>query len=278
MATEAALNESALLADAQIQGRKQRGALAASAISTAFRLQRVDLTLRNTSTVYPQAPGRCFTRRAKSFDRKRVQFVQGADHVLLGTSTSGVVRRSTIRSSSVMSEVLYPWLSTLFVKPLLQLPLFRGLKPMQITEIIRARRPHCLSAGRCHHRGARRGRCRHCVGGRRGRARERAGFVESGGAGASRVTVTHSECSSRRSIPRRSWPAPAVDAMRIQRTEIREMMTEDPAIADHFVQKITARLTRLADELHSIDSILAGSAAQFAPGPAGTASACQPYH
>ena len=34
-----------------------------------------------------------------------------------------------------------------------------------------------------------------------------------------------------------------------------------------------------ADELHSIDSILAGSAAHFAPAvPAGMAGACQPYH
>jgi len=41
-------------------------------------------------------------------------------------------------------------------------------------------------------------------------------------------------------------------------------MVDNPAIADLLVQKITARLITLA-QLPSCDSILGGSAAQFAP-------------
>jgi len=51
-----------------------------------------------------------------------------------------------------------------------------------------------------------------------------------------------------------------VRALRLCRAELHRLMVEDPTLADHFVEKISSRLRRLAVELHKIDDMLAGSA------------------
>lgn len=48
-----------------------------------------------------------------------------------------------------------------------------------------------------------------------------------------------------------------VRALRISRAELHEQMLADPDVADHFVTKITARLAHIANELKAIDALLA---------------------
>lgn len=51
----------------------------------------------------------------------------------------------------------------------------------------------------------------------------------------------------------------SVRALRITRADLHAQMEEDPAVADHFVGKISGRLSRLAQELKDIDTTLGGS-------------------
>lgn len=48
----------------------------------------------------------------------------------------------------------------------------------------------------------------------------------------------------------------SVRALRISRSELHEQMEADPALAEHFVARISGRLGRLAAELRAIDSAL----------------------
>jgi len=48
-----------------------------------------------------------------------------------------------------------------------------------------------------------------------------------------------------------------VRAYRLARAALHEQMEADPHLADHFVQKIAARLGRIAEDLRQIDGILA---------------------
>lgn len=48
----------------------------------------------------------------------------------------------------------------------------------------------------------------------------------------------------------------AVRALRISRTELLEQMEADPALAEHFVARISGRLSRLAAELRAVDAAL----------------------
>ena len=49
-----------------------------------------------------------------------------------------------------------------------------------------------------------------------------------------------------------------VRALRIPRAAMLELMLADPSLADHFIMRINGRLKRLAGELRTIDSKLAG--------------------
>lgn len=163
------------------------------------------------------------------------------------------------------------------VKPLLQLSIFRGLKPMQITEIVRRAERVVYRPGDM--------------------------IIEEHGEADAAVVIVEGEAVrvSGPELAGRADPVPAgallaelgmlietqhsstivartaVRAMRIPRHEIHEMMAEDPAVADHFVQKISARLSRMADELRRVDAALAGSTAHFAPA-APTMGSAHPIH
>lgn len=67
----------------------------------------------------------------------------------------------------------------------------------------------------------------------------------------------------------------SVRAFRIPRDALRSLMETDPAIADHFVGKLSERLSILADEMRRIDGLLESS---FVP-PAGMhrAAEVQPH-
>ena len=53
--------------------------------------------------------------------------------------------------------------------------------------------------------------------------------------------------------------ATQVRALRIARSDMHDLMAEEPAVAEHFIAKIAGRLTDLAKEMRDIDGILAGT-------------------
>lgn len=55
-----------------------------------------------------------------------------------------------------------------------------------------------------------------------------------------------------------------VRALRIGRETMQEIMADDPAVAEHFVEKVVRRLQHVADELRRIDRLLDGDAAEDA--------------
>ena len=148
-----------------------------------------------------------------------------------------------------------------FVKPLLKLEIFQGLRPLQITEIVRRSYRVVYKPG---------------------------DVILAEDASADAAVIIVSGDAVRISGPGLAEPAepiPAgsmlsemamlietantstviargqVRALRISREEILAQMSEDPALADHFVRRITARLSNVLEELRQIDGTLAGIAA-----------------
>jgi CRP-like cAMP-binding protein len=60
----------------------------------------------------------------------------------------------------------------------------------------------------------------------------------------------------------------SVKALRITRAAMHEMMLDDTRLAEHFVQRISARLKSVAAELRRIDRVLAMPFASSIQGPA----------
>lgn len=56
-----------------------------------------------------------------------------------------------------------------------------------------------------------------------------------------------------------------VRALRISRAELYEQMLDDPDLADHFMSKVTARLARVANDLRAIDELLAPPLQRLTP-------------
>jgi CRP-like cAMP-binding protein len=146
------------------------------------------------------------------------------------------------------------------VRPLLGVSLFQGLSPLQITEIARR-------AGRTVYRPGE-------VIIRDRASANAAVLIVSGDA----VRVRGPELS----VPAEPVPTgallaemamlietvhtstvvarTAVRALCISREEILAQMAEDPALADHFVSRISRRLKALADDLRQLDRVLAQGA------------------
>ena len=160
------------------------------------------------------------------------------------------------------------------VRPLLQVPIFRGLKPLQITEIARRAARILYQPGD------------YIV--RSGEAADAAILIVSGDAvrveGLERGKPATSvlpgsllvemamliETEASATVLART----AVKALRISRTDMLRQMGEDHALAHHFVGHISGRLTRLAAELRQVDDIFASPSQTSpvkirpAPGPA----------
>lgn len=62
----------------------------------------------------------------------------------------------------------------------------------------------------------------------------------------------------------------SVRAFRITRRHLRMLMDTDPALADHFVAKISQRLTVMASEMRRLDSVLAESLEKMPSPPIST--------
>ena len=142
------------------------------------------------------------------------------------------------------------------VKPLMNVAIFQGLKPLQITEIARRAERVIYKPGETIIEVDEEG--------------DAAVLIVSGDA----VRVAGPECDGTpETIPQGSLLGEmamlietqhssteiargSVRALRITRADLHAQMEEDPAVAEHFVGKITGRLSRLAHELSAIDAML----------------------
>jgi CRP-like cAMP-binding protein len=147
------------------------------------------------------------------------------------------------------------------VKPFLRLPLFQGLKPLQLTEIVRRAERIVYRPGDSIIEEDRAGDAAivivsgEAVVIRNGHAEEAAEPVHEGsivGELAMLVETVHTATVIAKSNVR---------ALRLTRSEMHDLMAEDPALAEHLTHKITARLHVLATELRAIDQALAEIAA-----------------
>jgi CRP-like cAMP-binding protein len=165
------------------------------------------------------------------------------------------------------------------VRPLLALPLFRGLSPLQLTEIVRRAeriifRPGdalvvendvadaavVIISGPCVRIDA--------VGDRAMKSR---GEVVPEGSMLAELAMLIDFVHTTTVIAQGP-----VKALRLTRERMQELMAEDPALAEHFSTCILNRLKLLANELKGIDSLMDG--ARFPapnPAPAGQRTATQ---
>jgi CRP-like cAMP-binding protein len=147
-----------------------------------------------------------------------------------------------------------------FVKPMLKLEIFQGLRPLQITEIARRAYRVVYKPGDI--------------------------IMREDDEGDAAVVIVSGE-AVRISGPAMSEPAEAVPpgamlgemamlietrhsstiiarthvrALRIAREDLQAQMAEDSALADHFVQRITARLSAVLDSLKAIDAMVSDDA------------------
>jgi CRP-like cAMP-binding protein len=159
-----------------------------------------------------------------------------------------------------------------FAKPFLSLPMFRGLKPLQITEIVRrADRIVYRPGGTIIEEDQVGDAAILIVSGEAVRVRDdQPGALTEPipegsllGELAMLVETVHSTTVLARSTVR---------ALRISREDMHELMAEDSSLAQHFTACLTQRLSRIAEELAEIDSRLAEMAS---PDSAGLVSAAQ---
>lgn len=157
------------------------------------------------------------------------------------------------------------------VKPLLKVELFRGLRPLQITEIARRSFRTVYKPGDTIIASDEAGEYAVLI--VSGRAVRVAAPGEIGlnealpegallGEMAMLIETTHSSTVVAET---------PVRALRIARSELHEQMADDRSLADHFMQRIRDRLVVMADELRRIDGALAQSDAMIDGMLAGTA-------
>ncbi len=164
-----------------------------------------------------------------------------------------------------------------FVKPMLKLEIFQGLRPLQITEIARRAYRVVYKPGDMILREDEEGDAAIIiVSGEAVRISgpalsEPAEPVPAGsllGEMAMLIETRHSSTVVART---------QVRALRISREELQAQMAEDPALADHFVQRITARLSQVLDSLKAIDAMIADRPSMV-PASQAPQQAHQPVH
>lgn len=142
------------------------------------------------------------------------------------------------------------------VKPFLFLPLFKGLRPLQITEIVRRADRIVYRPGDVIIEEDQAGDAAIVI--ISGDAVRTTG-LESGAAAepvpegaiigelAMLIETVHSATIIARGT---------VKALRLSRSEMHAQMADDPRLAEHLTQQIAARLSRLASEIQAVDQAL----------------------
>lgn len=165
-----------------------------------------------------------------------------------------------------------------FVKPLLRVGLFQGLKPIQITEIARLADRIVYRPGAEIIREYEQGDAAILVvSGEAVRVRgpelkapaERVPEGSLVGEMAMLIETQHTSTVVART---------AVRALRISRESMRAQMSADPSLAQHFVERISGRLKMLAAELREADRVLAGDYLSGAPRVPAPINSAAIYH
>jgi CRP-like cAMP-binding protein len=140
----------------------------------------------------------------------------------------------------------------------LRVDMFRGLKPLQITEIARRAERIVFRPGQTLIEAGRTGDAALLVisdGAVRTRGPDQGSMpepIEPGSLIAEMAMLVETEHSS--TVVAQGQ----VRAFRIARESMALQMMDDPSLAEHFVDKISGRLHRVADELKRIEKSLAG--------------------
>ncbi len=146
------------------------------------------------------------------------------------------------------------------VKPFLRLPLFQGLKPLQLTEIVRRADRVVYKPGDTIIQEDKAGDGAIII--VAGEAARMSGSDDGSPADtivegsiiaelAMLVETVHSATIVART---------QVRALKISREDMQAQMADDPRLAEHMMEKIASRLRRLAIEVKAIDDALAGIA------------------
>lgn len=161
------------------------------------------------------------------------------------------------------------------VQPLLKVPLFQGLKPLQITEIARRADRIVYKPGDVivtAHAGSDAAVLLISGEAVRTEGPGLAGDSETVPSGAliSEMTMLIETESSSTIVAKTP-----VRALRITRSEMLAHMADDPSLADHFIDKISGRLSAFVEDLRAIDKTLAGAEDAF--DAAGSPAAAGPH-
>jgi CRP-like cAMP-binding protein len=142
------------------------------------------------------------------------------------------------------------------VAPLLRVPLFAGLKPLQLTEIARqAERITFRQGAKITTAGEPGDGAYLIVAGEAVRVSlDRDQAIEPGSLIGEIAMLTEHTYGA--TVIARS----RVHALKITRSALHQQMRDDPPLADHFTQLLAERLTRVAAEMRGIDDMLAGAA------------------
>jgi len=163
------------------------------------------------------------------------------------------------------------------VKPFLRLPLFKGLKPLQLTEIVRRAERIVYRPGQPIIEEDKVGDAAVVIVAgdavivRDGEDAATADPIAEGsmvGELAMLVETVHTATVIAKT---------PVRALRLTRSEMQDLMMEEPALAEHFSSKITERLVVLANELKAIDQALAEIATLDSSAVAATVPAGLPH-
>jgi len=143
------------------------------------------------------------------------------------------------------------------VKPLLRLPLFQGLKPLQLTEIVRRADRMLYKPGDVLIEEDLPADCAIII------VSGEAARIDSESEGVPAEIVSEGsmvaelamlvETAHSATIVART----PIKALKISREEMHELMAEDMALAEHMVERIALRLKTLAAEVRAIDEMLA---------------------
>lgn len=150
---------------------------------------------------------------------------------------------------------------SVLARQLMSQELFRGLSPLQLTEIVRQSERVVYRPGQSIVEAGKQGDAAVVIiAGDAVRFRE--GDGDHGGAQAYPLTVG-SILSELAMLVDHEHGATVVAhttvrALRITREALKAQMLEDPRLADHFVDRISARLRQIVEELRQVDQSLSG--------------------
>jgi CRP/FNR family cyclic AMP-dependent transcriptional regulator len=152
---------------------------------------------------------------------------------------------------------------------LLRVPVFSGLKPLQITEIGRRAQRCAFGHGETIIEAGEPGDAAYLV--LSGEAGLKTGMgrwsplepVEPGSLlGELAMFVEHAYSAT---VVAQGW----VDCLKLERSALHAQMREDPDVAERLAQVIRDRLTRVATELQEVDELLASISRRLEPAPRG---------